>query len=183
MLNNKRQVLAVFISFKRHLNRSTFSSSFVSYAYHGCDNSVLSLFTSYFSNRMQCVKVNGFTLTLKSIVLGLLGPLLFLIYINDHVMWMCDNELALFADDTTITIDAESRESLVAYFGHTMDRLDIWLIHNRLFMNNSKTKVMIVDNSVSSKNFLCELTHKNVAYQVVHRFTGLKLTQIYRSQA
>jgi hypothetical protein len=55
-----------------------------------------------------------------------------------------------FADDTTITIDAESRESLVANFGHTMDRLDIWLIHIRLFMDNSKTKVMIVDNSASS---------------------------------
>ena len=72
----------------------------------GIDDAVLKWFESYLSNRRQQVVINGETSDTKSINAGvprgsILGPMLFLIYINDIVNNISCN-IKLFADDTSL---------------------------------------------------------------------------------
>ena len=74
---------------------------------------------------------------------SVLGPLLFLIYIND--MGLC-NELyiELFADDTTITMSDQSIEKLISSFKNNIESVLEWVKYNQLTINWSKTKVMFI---------------------------------------
>ena len=74
-------------------------------------------FESYLSNRQQCVKINNKYSHLLPVLSGIpqgsiLGPLLFLIYVNDIPDYICNSVLYLFADDTkclkTISDPADS---------------------------------------------------------------------------
>ena len=74
---------------------------------YGFAGSPLSLFKSYLCNRYQCVEFNGIRSTLKSVQIGvpqgsILGPLLFLLYINDFPNISKNIEFLLFADDKNL---------------------------------------------------------------------------------
>ena len=77
--------------------------------HYGVRGSVLSLLTSYLQNRQQCVSVLGETSESLPVIYGVpqgscLGPLLFLIYMNDLGKISKSCEIVLFADDTNIFV-------------------------------------------------------------------------------
>ena len=72
----------------------------------GVDGTLLNLFESYLDNRKQCVVIEGTKSSLKDIKAGVpqgsrLGPLLFIIFIND-IITDIESEILIFADDTTL---------------------------------------------------------------------------------
>ena len=74
----------------------------------GISGAFLTIFQSYLSNRKQCVVVDGIKSDLLEIQAGVpqgsrLGPLLFLIYINDIVIDI-ESEILLFADDFSLLL-------------------------------------------------------------------------------
>ena len=80
---------------------------------YGIRGNVLSWFQSYLSGRTQYVTVNGHVSDLSSITCGVpqgsvLGPLLFLIYVNDLPKFSKVMQFYLFADDTSIYFDSDS---------------------------------------------------------------------------
>ena len=68
-----------------------------------------------------------------------LGPLMFLLYINDlqNVSNICD--FVLFADDTTVQFHDKSVDILNAKIGREVTLIAKWLIDNRLALNLKKT--------------------------------------------
>ena len=86
----------------------------------GISQAVLSLFNSYLSNRKQCVVVDGVKSPFVNINAGVpqgsrLGPLLFIIYINDIVDNL-ESDILIFADDCSLLASgldpAETAEEL-----------------------------------------------------------------------
>ena len=115
----------------------------------GLDEVVYKWLCSYLSSRMQKVKYDAYVSTASGINVGIpqgsvLGPLLIIIYINDMEAMFSICCYHLFADDTVIYITEESGESLVNRMNEVLKEVTDWLEVNKLKLNMSKTKSMIV---------------------------------------
>jgi len=76
---------------------------------------------------------------------SVLGPLLFLLYINDIMEVMnSDCSIRLFADDALIYATGYSRQKINDKLKEQMVRVDDWVSRNRLYLYVSKMKVMLI---------------------------------------
>ena len=107
----------------------------------------LDLMKSYLSNRYQYVKINDRISSYQNVTSGIpqgssLGPLLFLMYVND--LPKCSKFTAtLFADDTYLTLLDESLTNLENRAKEQLTNIDIWLRSNELSLNYSKTTYLL----------------------------------------
>ena len=107
------------------------------------------LLTSYhysFREGLSCelslnTMIEGLKLSLdnRNYVRSVLGPLLFLIFINDFPLYLSKINSTLFADDTTLLFDCESMDSGISKFKNGIKHLNEWCKHNKLYINWSKT--------------------------------------------
>ena len=123
------------------------------------------LLRSYLSNRKQFVEINGFKSSQRTVKCGVpqgsvLGPLLFLIYINDLPSVVNKSTINLFADDTSITKNSNS--SLVD-FQNDLNCVDKWMRSNKLTVEPSKSKLIVFNK------------RKNIGEL---RFAGKKLKRV-----
>ncbi len=98
---------------------------------YGTKNKELSCFLSYPSNRMQCCKVNGDLSKFKKVSCGVpqgfcLGPLLFILYINDLPLSLKHSQLNTYADDTSLSFSADSMPLINENFNDDLDNLKTW---------------------------------------------------------
>jgi len=104
----------------------------------------------YLENRSQRVKFNGVLSESIDVNFGVpqgsvLGPLLFLLYINDITeMMTADCSIRLFADDALIYATGSSRQKINERLNEEMSRVNDWLSRNRLYPNVSKTKTIFI---------------------------------------
>lgn len=118
------------------------------------------LLKSYFQNRYQYTYVNNEPSTLGRVTCGVpqgsvLGPTLFLIYINDIKACVPGSDLLLFADDTTLVL---SDANLTQLKGRMIERqLEIksWLNANSLCLNEGKTKHVFFSHRYLSDDDCC----------------------------
>lgn len=111
--------------------------------HYGIRGNVANLFKSYLSNRCQFVSFNGNVSDMRNVSCGVpqgsvLGPILFLIYVNDLPSSLGDINSVLFADDATLF--AKGDPSLIQ---EGFNRAKIWFNTNKLKLNESKTKNII----------------------------------------
>ena len=135
-------------------------------------------FSSYLSERKQKTFVDGALSDTYKTKCGIpqgsiLGPLFFIIYIND--LPSCDlySKIRMYADDTSLTIAHSDENSLEQRMNHDLCRISEWLIANRLSLNVVKTKYMIV----ASKHKLQQL---NYDFQVKVNRQQLKREKTYK---
>ena len=103
---------------------------------------------SYLSKRSQCVTLNGEKSKKLTITCGVpqgsvLGPLLFLIYINDMNKALSKSTVHHFADDTNLLSSSKKLNSLRKIMNEELKLLFDWLCANRLSLNVAKTEFLI----------------------------------------
>ena len=104
--------------------------------YYGVRGVALDLYRSYLSNRKQLTKVGDSVSILDIIEWGVpqrsvLGPLLFLIFIND-IPLASDLITWLFADDTVLVASASNISILQNIMNEEVDKVQTWLLANKL---------------------------------------------------
>ena len=73
---------------------------------------------------------------------SILGPLLFLIYINDLPLNIQGAKLILYADDTNVVVVDKNEEALRTKLALVMKQMEIWFLKNDLIINTTKTVAM-----------------------------------------
>ena len=120
-------------------------------------------FKSYLSNRSQYVSINGYESGLAAINCGVpqesaLGPLLFLLYINDLNQAIQFCKVHHFADDTNLLCLSNSIKKLNKLVNADLKRLVNWLNANKISLNVKKTEMVILKSK--QKKFECDLKIK-----------------------
>jgi exonuclease III len=161
--------IAVFLDFKRAfetIDRSLLLEKLKKYGFS--ENSVR-LLDSYLSERRQFVFANGKKSDEKFVELGVpqgsvLGPLLFILYINDLPRHLKDVLIKIFADDTLLSVSDVSYESAANTMNNVLKSVVAWLKINKVKLNTSKTKYMVI---AKSKKKLTSLSEEIKRYEIL----------------
>lgn len=171
-LENNEVTVALFLDLKRAfetLDRERLLTKLKSY---GIGGSVLGWLKNYLENRLQRTKCGNSVSGNREIDIGVpqgsvLGPLLFLLYINDigKAITLCNYHL--FADDTLLYLAGKNCDEVIEQLNSILGRLNQWLQTNKLKLNIDKTKCMIISSkeqhptqTVKIDNQCIEVVHK-----------------------
>ena len=116
--------------------------------HYGIRGNTLQLIESYLTEREQCVEVNNARSDFGVITHGvpqgsILGPLLFLLYINDISHSSPLLSFYLFADDTAIFLSNKNIKVLEDTINQELVNVSHWLIANKLSLNVKKSNAML----------------------------------------
>ena len=147
-IDNKKFGCGIYIDLSKAFDTVNHDILLKKLEHYGVRDTSLIWFKSYLKNRKQYVYVNGESSSLEILTCGVpqgsvLGPLLFLIYINDLPNISKSLEFFLFADDTNIYFENASLKTLERTINTELKKLSNWLIINRLSLNLSKTNFVI----------------------------------------
>ena len=143
--------------------------------YYGVLGAELRWFKSYLSGRQQYCSVNNKNSLLTLVRSGIpqgssLGPLLFLIYINDLPCTLENSEPDKYADDTGIFISGNNLKMLEENVNLDLQHVCCWLQANKLSLNTVKCKYMIIGSQ-------CNLSHMNYIPDI--NILGHKIERVF----
>ena len=147
--------------------------------HYGVTGIELDFFTSYLLGRVQYVEYSGVCSQKLLISTGVpqgsvLGPLLFLIYINDLPTVSNIFNILMYADDTTLFCNFDNTQNEFT-INNELDNVYRWLCSNKLSLNVSKTKYMCFHTPKRKVVFL-DLKINNIT---IDRVTDFKFLGLY----
>ena len=129
---------------------------------------------------------------------SILGPLLFLIYVNDFNNCLTKSKAVMFADDTTVWTSHKNTSTLFQFMQSEMELIDRWLVSNKLSINIEKSKFMLFStpnsnvggkhslsirnrqiDQVNSLKFLGVFIHNNLSWSLHMKYLISKLRSCY----
>ena len=137
-------VVGTYLDLKKAFDTVNHSIFFEKLEHYGIRGLPLQLFQSYLSNRKQYVSYNNTPSYITTNKYGVpqgsvLGPLLFIIYVNDIVNAENEIKIRLFADDTALFIQGKDIHLIFNKMKNCMIKLTDWFSCNRLTLNLTKT--------------------------------------------
>ena len=147
-LENGEYVIGIFLDFSKAFDTVDPNILLKKLEYYGIRGVCLDWFKSYLTVRKQYVTYNGIPSGTKLIQCGVpqgsvLGPLLFLLYINDLPNVCKSADPILFADDTNLFMNGSNLIDLQTEINSELLEISTWLKINKLSLNVSKTHHMI----------------------------------------
>ena len=152
----KHHALAIFCDLRKAFDTVDSNILFKKLHNMGIRGSELQWFKSYLTERKQFVCVNGKISSMKNVKIGvpqgsILGPLLFLIYINDLPFSTLLYPL-LFADDTTLLASGPDIDNLFDTVNSELQKVTYFFRINKLALHPNKTNYILFSNSQAARN-------------------------------
>ena len=163
-LDNKEVMAVLFLDLQKAFDTVSHDILLQKLHHYGVRGKAHQLLKAYLSGRKQYTQVKNAVSEMAYILWGVpqgsvLGPLLFLIFIND-LPNVSDLTSWLFADDTALALSASNTDELEIRFNQEVNKVHDWLLANRLSVHYSdKTQYMLIlgpnqkDKRASALNF------------------------------
>ena len=147
-IDEKKYTVGIFLDLSKAFDTVNHDILFDKLSFYGIRGLPLDWLKNYFLNRFQYVEYNGSSSFYNTIKCGvpqgsILGPLLFLIYINDICNASEFLEFILFADDTNLFLSHDDLSYLNTIINLKLDKLSIWLQTNKLSVNTNKSNYFV----------------------------------------
>ena len=150
-LMNKKNVVGIFIDFKKAFDTVDHNILLSKLDHYGIRGHANMFFRSYLTNRRQYTLVNGVKSDFEYVKCGVpqgsvLGPLFFLLYINDIYRAIGCNAVRLFADDASLIIGNRDLQLAKEKTNEMFTKLYRWCLANKLSINKDKTNFVLFHN-------------------------------------
>lgn len=144
-----------------------------------------SWFSSYLSNRFQQTHYSGAISNKREVISGVpqgsvLGPTLFLIYVNDLPLSLTETTADIFADDTKIGTSSHSLDILTNALSTDLLNVQSWCNSNNMSLNISKTKLMYISSLrkqpvITNDKSAIILDGNNITHSSVEKLLGINI--------
>lgn len=169
-LDNKKKSLCIFLDIRKAFDTINFNIAYQKLTKLGITDKCLNFIRSYLEDRTQVCKIDGSMSNEMKILNGVpqgsvLGPLIFLIYINSLCQLNIDGNIFCYADDTALFFEDRNWDLVFQKANNFFFQVHKWFIENKLFLNESKSVVLCFHNNVKTAppTNLCIKFHKHTS--------------------
>ena len=147
-LHSKNHVISIFLDLSKAFDTIDHQLLLIKLNKYGFSSNALDLIKNYLENRVSIVCFDGKSSSKEILKSGvpqgsILGPLLFIIFINDFCFLDLKGNKTMFADDTTLYLAGTSLWKIACDLECDLVVIADWLKHNRLLLNVKKSNAMI----------------------------------------
>ena len=177
-LDKKKVALLLLIDFSKAFDMVEHEILLYKLKHYGIRGKAWDWIKSYLTNREQYVSINGKNSTRTPLLYGvpqgsILGPLFFIIYIND-LPHICDlAKFILYADDANIIVTGDDIEDVKNNTMKLVNNLVYWVGGNGLLLNLKKTKFMIFSKKRNVGTFDLKINNVHIEKLTEARFLGV----------
>ena len=151
----------------------------------GVVNTELNWFKNYLNNRTQVVKIENKSSQVSDISTGvpqgsILGPLLFVLVINDLPPHLDNCGTLMYADDTDLFYSSKDVKKIEYTLTKDIDKINNWLEENSLFLNKKKTECVLFRTGArlnSVQDFTVYVKGTPITQVLEYKFLGVTLNE------
>ena len=184
-IENNHLTISTFIDFQKAFDRLNHSILLDKFKYFGFSDTAILFFKNYLKNRKQRTLINNtlsdpLTITHGICQGSILGPLTFLLYINDLGLSIKNCHYKLFADDTVIYCADKHINNSINNVNEDLFAIHDWCQRNNMAINVKKTKSMVFGRKNLTKknqNVVLNLEGKNIFQTKLYKYLGVMLDE------
>ena len=158
-VENNKQTIGIFLDVSKAFDTIDHDILLRKLVHYGFRGTVIDWFKSYLSNRTQYIYYNNIKPNSGKLTCGvpqgsILGPLLFILYINDIVNTSTMLKFVLFADDTTILYSHDNLAGKMNEINKELQEVTNWFKANKLSVNARKTNYMLLGTRYGNAKYV-----------------------------